>query len=95
MSREVGNRVTEVVAAMAKRAGQDRAMQMIRDLAGQHDLAVSVVTVEDVLFLRGLPYEDSTAAQRQAVTDSYEWRHYGDDWANWFDGIEINEKGGQ
>ncbi|MDD4865688.1 MAG: hypothetical protein PHQ28_00720 [Mycobacterium sp.] len=68
--------------------GQYDAMSEIRRLANQHDLAVSVVTPDDVLLLKGV--EKPTPEQVNAVVASWEWRHYGDNWADWFEGFTID-----
>ncbi len=69
---------------------RDEAIQAIRDLAVKHNLAVSIVTVEDVLCLHGVSEE--TQEQVDAIVDSYEWRHYGDQWHQWFGYMEILNK---
>lgn len=63
------------------------AMSQIRKLADQYDLAVSIVSIDDVLDLKGMDTENATPAQITAVADSWEWRHYGDNWADWFEGL--------
>lgn len=61
----------------------------IRRLAAQHDIGVSLVTVEDVASLKGV--EEPTAEQQQAILDSWEWRHFGDNWSDWFEGLMLDE----
>lgn len=69
-------------------AKQFDAMDEIRRLARENHLAVSIITVSDVLSLKGLMH-DGTDAQVEAVLDSYEWSHYGDNWADQFDSLDV------
>lgn len=64
------------------------AITEIRRLAAASNVAVSVVTVADVLMLKGIETEP-TAAQTEAVVDSYEWRHWGENWPDWFEGMDL------
>ncbi len=64
------------------------AITEIRRLAAAANVAVSVVTVADVLMLKGVKTEP-TAAQAEAVVDSYEWRHWGENWPDWFEGVDL------
>ena len=64
------------------------ALDEIRRIANKHHLAVSVVTPEDVLDLKGLAF---TPENIDAVVGSWEWRHYGDNWADFFELFEIGE----
>jgi hypothetical protein len=65
------------------------AMEQIRRMAVQNDLAVSVVTVDDVLSTKGI--EEPTPEQVDKVVGSWEWRHYGDNWADWFEGFSLED----
>ncbi len=66
------------------------AIAAIRRLAAAANLAVSTVTVSDVLMLKGIDTEPSPA-QTEAVLNSYEWRHWGENWADWFEGLDPND----
>ena len=41
------------------------------------------MTVDDVLSAAGVHEDDVTSAHVEAVLGSWEWRHYGDGWADW------------
>lgn len=69
---------------------RDKAIDTIHTLALQHGLAVSVVTVDDVLSAAGVHEDDVTSAHVEAVLGSWEWRHYGDGWADWFTDVELS-----
>lgn len=66
-----------------------QAMGQILALARAHGLAVSVVTPEDVLLLKGV--EEPIKDQRDLVIGSWEFRHYGDNWADWFEGMDAGD----
>lgn len=66
------------------------AMTEIRRLAAAANVAVSAVTVSDVLMLKGIDTE-ANPAQTEAVLNSYEWRHWGDNWADWFEGLALTD----
>lgn len=65
-------------------------MTEIRRLAAAANVAVSAVTVSDVLMLKGIDTE-ANPAQTEAVLNSYEWRHWGDNWADWFEGLALTD----
>ena len=66
------------------------AITEIRRLAAAANLAVSIVTISDVLMLKGIDSEASPE-QTEAVLNSYEWRHWGDNWLDWFEGFDLND----
>lgn len=53
-------------------------------------MAVSIVTISDVLMLKGIDTE-ANPAQAESVLNSYEWRHWGDNWSDWFEGFDLND----
>lgn len=61
------------------------AMREIHQLATEAGLAVSIVTADDVLLLKGI--DAPTDEQREAVIRSWEFRHYGENWSDWFEGF--------
>jgi len=63
----------------------------IRRIAADYGLAVSIVTPEDVLSLKGI--DEPSPAQIAAVRESWEYRHYGDNWADWFEGFDAHQDG--
>lgn len=65
------------------------AITEIRALAHANDLAVSIVTISDVLMLKGIDAEPESV-HREAVLESWEWRHFGDNWSDWFDGLSLD-----
>lgn len=66
---------------------QSQAIAEIRRVADLHGLAVSTVTPADVLLLKGI--ENPTPEQVAALSNSYEWQHYGDNWADNFEGYTV------
>ena len=66
------------------------AITEIRRLAAAANVAVSIVTISDVLMLKGIDTE-ANPAQAEAVLNSYEWRHWGDNWSDWFEGFDLND----
>jgi hypothetical protein len=68
---------------------QSQAIAEIRRLADLHGLAVSTVTPADVLLLKGI--ENPTPEHVAALHNSYEWQHYGDNWADNFEGYTVGE----
>jgi hypothetical protein len=65
------------------------AMTQIRKLATEANLAVSVVTVGDALNAAGVMTDEPSLEQVAKVTSSWEWRHYGDNWSDWFADMEV------
>ncbi len=80
-------------AAPAPPADPSQAISDIRRLAGAADLAVSIVTISDVLMLKGHDGRAPTPAQRDAVVDAWEWRHFGENWSDWFEGLDLDTEG--
>lgn len=60
------------------------AITEIHAIAARHNLAISIVTVDDVLGHLGIGVLERTDDVRDKVQTSWEWRHYGDGWADWF-----------
>ena len=71
-------------------SARDDAMTTIRRLAMQHELAVSVITPEDVLSAAGFSEDDLTPERLAAVLSSWEWKHYGDGWSDWFENVDLS-----
>lgn len=71
------------------------AMEEIRRLAREFDLAVSVVTVDDVLTIKGYDPDgdvgDIPNDVYEGVVNSWEWKHYGDNWSDWFEGFTLED----
>lgn len=67
------------------------AISEIQTIAARHGLAVSIVTVDDVLSHRGVGLLDRTDEVRDRVLESWEWRHYGDGWADWIGDMDAAE----
>jgi hypothetical protein len=68
------------------------AINEITKIAERFDLCVSIVTVDDVLTLKGVTEPEPTDQLYNSVVDSWEWRHYGEGWTDWFDGLEIDDE---
>ena len=60
----------------------------IQSIATRHNLAVSIVTVDDVLGFLGVGVLARTDDVRDRVRASWEWRHYGEGWADWFGDLD-------
>lgn len=63
------------------------ALTEIQRLAALHNMTVSIITVDDLLCLKGI--ENATDEQIEKITGSWEWRHYGDNWGEWFENMEV------
>lgn len=68
---------------------QTVAMTEIHRIAREAGIAVSIVTVEDVASLKGISGENVTPALAEKIRDTYEWRNFGDNWAETFDDIDL------
>ena len=64
------------------------AIDQIQQLAREHNLCVSIVTVSDVLELHGIE-DEPTPEQISLVTNSWEWRHFSDHWSNAFEYLDV------
>jgi len=67
------------------------AISEIRRLAAAANVAVSIVTIPDVLMLKGID-DEPNPEQTAAVVNSYEWRHWGDNWSDWFEGLDLADQ---
>lgn len=64
---------------------QNAAITEIRKIARDNNLAVSIVTPEDVAYTKFV--ENPTPEQLTFIINSWEWRHYGDLWYEAFESL--------